>query len=196
MDDPREDPYYSVGQIVCLALLMFACRIPSRRRLDLESEDGMFLRNWCIFSRSQSETVVCSKQMANVVKTLSRDEIAGLGPDLPRELLRDKRAKNLYLLGHVMMGADGTGIFADGKFHCRQCLTQEHKDGSKTYLHNVLEIKALGHDGMAISVLTEPQLNPEDGKYDKQDCETKAFHRARPTLKELFPHLRIVHLLD
>jgi len=60
----------------------------------------------------------------------------------------------------------------------------------------VLEIKALGHDGMAISVLTEPQLNPEDGKYDKQDCETKAFHRARPTLKELFPHLRIVHLLD
>jgi hypothetical protein len=187
---------YTVRQIVCLALLMFACRIPSRRRLDLETDDAMFLRNWCVLSRDQSDTVVCSKQMANVLKTLSQDEIAGLGPDFLRDLIRDKQAKNLYLLGHVMMGADGTGIFASSQFHCPQCLTQEHKDGSKTYLHNVLEIKALGHDGMAISVLTEPQLNPKDGKYDKQDCETKAFHRALPKLKQLFPHLCIAHLLD
>jgi hypothetical protein len=27
-------------------------------------------------------------------------------------------------------------------------------------------------------VLTEPLLNPEDGRHEKQDCETKASHRA------------------
>jgi hypothetical protein len=50
--------------------------------------------------------------------------------------------------------------------------------------------------GLALSVLTEPQLNPEDGHYDKQDCETKAFRRTLLRLKEAFPREPIVHLLD
>jgi hypothetical protein len=42
----------------------------------------------------------------------------------------------------------------------------------------------------------EMQLNPEGGKYDKQDCEAKAFKRLLPRLKQEFPQQRIVHLLD
>jgi hypothetical protein len=196
IEDPREEPRYTVAQIVCLGIVMFACRIRSRRRLDLESDDVQFRDNWCVFSRALSDTVICSKQMTNVLAKLSQDEIGGIRPDFLKELIKNKQAQDLYLLGHVMMGADGTGIFASSKFHCAQCLTQEHKDGSKTYLHNVLEIKALSPNGLALSVFTEPQLNPEDGKYDKQDCETKAFHRALPKLKALFPREPIVYLLD
>lgn len=187
---------YAIEQVLCLAVLMFACRIPSRRRLDLVTGDATFRDNWCVFSRARTETVICSKQMVNVLAALEPEALGALRPRLLKDLIRHKRVPDLYLLGHVMMGSDGTGIFASSKPHCPQCLTQKHQDGSTTYLHNVLEIKALGWDGLALSVLTEPLLNPEDGRYDKQDCETKAFHRALRRLKQEFPREPIAHLLD
>ena len=42
-----------------------------------------------------------------------------------------------------MVVGDGTGIFSSSQFHCERGLTQEHKDGAKTYLHNVLEAKVV-----------------------------------------------------
>ena len=175
---------------------MFACRVPSRRRLDKVTNDARLRDNWCVFSRAKSSTVICSKQMINVLAAVDREAISALRPKFLKTLIRHKQVPDLYLLGHVMMGADGTGIFSSPKPHCAQCLTQQHQDGSKTYLHNVLEIKALGRNGLAVSVLTEALLNPEDGKYDKQDCETKAFRRALHRLKQEFPREPIVHLLD
>ncbi len=177
---------------------MFAMRVPSRRQLDLITHDAQFRDNWGVFGRARSETVICSKQMTNVLAALDREELAALLPEFLKTLIRQKRVPDIYLLDHVMIAADGTGIFSSSKRHCAQCLTQEHRDGSTTYLHNVLELKALGRNGLAISVLTTPSawLNPADGKYDKQDCETKGFHRALARLKELFPRQPIVHLLD
>ena len=196
IDDPRDDPLYSVTQVLCLTVLMFACRIPSRRLLDLETDDARFLDNWCVFSRAKSETVICSKQRINVLARLDHEELSALRPECLKTLIRQKQVPDLYLLGHVMMAGDGTGIFSSSEPHCDQCLTQDHQDGSRIYLHNMLEIKAVGWNGLAISVLSEPLLNPADGKYDKQDCETKAFHRVLPKLKALFLREPIVHLLD
>jgi hypothetical protein len=183
-------------QIVGLAVLMFACRIPALRQLDQLTDDAQFLANWCTFTRAQTDTVVCSRQMTNVLAVIDPEALSALRVESVRTLLRHKQADDLYLLGHVMIAADGTGIFASDQPHCPQCLTQQHADGRTTYFHNVLEFKALGWNGWAFSVLTEPQLNPANGHYDKQDCETKAFHRALPRLKQAFPRLRIVHLLD
>ena len=63
-------------------------------------------------------------------------------------------------------------------------------------MHNVLEAKVITWSGLALSVMTEMQLNPKDGNYDKQDCESKAFKRLLPRLKQEFPQQPIVHLLD
>lgn len=95
---------YSVVQVLCLAVLMFACRIPSRRRLDLVTDDARFRDNWCVFSRAKSETVLCSKQLINVLAALDRDEISALRLELLRTLIRQKRVPDLYLLGHVWCG--------------------------------------------------------------------------------------------
>jgi hypothetical protein len=171
-------------QVLNLAVLMFACRIRSLRALDEVSDDAVFRDNWCVLSRARSETVVCSHQ------------IAALRPRLIKSLHRQKQLSDALLLGHMMMAGDGTGIFSSSEFHCEQCLTQEHQDGSKTYMHNVLEVKVVTWSGLALSVMTEMQLNPKDGKYDKQDCESKAFKRMLPRLKEEFPQQAIAHLLD
>jgi hypothetical protein len=183
-------------QVLNLAVLMFACRIRSLRALDEVSDDAVFRDNWCVFSRARSETVVCSHQMTNVLAAMDSEEIAALRPRLIKSLHRQKQLPDALLLGHMMMAGDGTGIFSSSEFHCKQCLTQEHQDGSKTYMHNVLEVKVVTWSGLALSVMTEMQLNPKDGKYDKQDCESKAFKRMLPRLKEEFPQQSVAHLLD
>jgi len=183
-------------QVLDLAVLMFACRIRSLRGLDRVTDDARFRDNWCVFNRVRSDTVVCSKQMTNVLAALDPEEIAALRPRLIKTLHRQKQLADALLLGHLMMASDGTGIFSSSEFHCEQCLTQEHQDGSTTYMHNVLEAKVLTWSGLALSVMTEMQLNPKGGKYDKQDCESKAFKRMLPRLKEVLPQQAIVHLLD
>ncbi len=196
MTDPRDGPLYPMRQVLTLAVLMFACRTRSLRALDEVSQDARFRDNWCVLSRARTETVICSRQMTNVLAAMDPEEIAALRPRLIKTLHRQKQLAGALLLGHMMMASDGTGIFASSEFHCDQCLTQEHQDGSKTYLHNVLEVKVVTWSGLALSVMTEMQLNPAHGKYDKQDCESKAFKRMLPRLKEEFPQQRIAHLLD
>jgi hypothetical protein len=194
--DVRDEPLYPMRQVLSLATLMFACRIGSLRRLDRVTEDAVFRDNWCVFSRCRRETVVCSHQMTNVLAVVDPEEIAALRVPLIRTLHRNKQLPDALLLGHLMIATDGTGIFASSEFHCDQCLTQKHDDGSMTYLHNVVEAKVVTWSGLALSVMSEMQLNPADGKYDKQDCESKAFHRLLPRLKAEFPQQAIVHLLD
>lgn len=184
-------------QVVNLAVLMFACRIRSLRGLDRVTDDARFRDNWCVFSHAgDMDTVLCSHQMTNVFAAMGPEELAALRPRLLKTLHRQKQLPDALLLGHLMIASDGTGIFSSSKFHCHQCLTQKHQDGSKTYMHNVLEAKIVTWSGLALSVMTEMQLNPKDGKYDKQDCESKAFKRLLPRLKEEFPQQPIAHLLD
>ena len=190
------DPLYSMGQVLNLGVLMFACRVPSLRKLDLVSNDARFRDNWCVFSRARTDTVICPRQMTNVLFVTDPEPIGALRLRLVKGLIRQKQLPDAFLLGHLMVVSDGTGIYASPKFHCSQCLTQKHQDGSMTYMHNVLETKVITWNGLALSILTEPQLNPEDGHYDKQDCESKAFKRMLPRLKEAFPRERLVHLID
>jgi hypothetical protein len=175
---------------------MFACRIRSLRGLDRVSDDAQFRDNWCTLSRAVTETVVCSKQMTNVVGALEREEVSALRPPLIKELIVRKQIPDAFVRGHLMIGADATGLFSASARHCDQCLTQQHSDGTTTYLHLMLEAKVLTHSGLALSVLSEPLLNPADGRYDKQDCESKAFKRLAPALREVFPRQRLAFLLD
>jgi hypothetical protein len=194
--DPRDGPLYPMRQVLTLAVLMFACRIPSLRRLDEITQDARLRDNWCVFSRAHRETVLCSKQMTNVLAAMDTEELAALRPRMIKTLHRQKQLSDARLLGHLMVVSDGTGIFSSTHPHCPRCLTQQHPDGTTVYMHNVVEAKIITWGGLALSVMTEMQLNPADGKYDKQDCENKAFKRMLLRLKETFPQQPFVHLLD
>lgn len=175
---------------------MFACRIPSRRELDRTSNNVLFRDNLCLFSGAKTETVMVSEQMVNVLKVLDADELATVQPELVRTLIEKKRLPDAYVLDKLVVCSDGTGIYASSIPHCDECLTQKHKDGTVTYMHNMLEAKVLSANGMAISLMSEPIKNPAGGGYEKQDCETKAFKRLVSRIKQSFPRQPFVHLLD
>lgn len=175
---------------------MFACRIPSRRGVDRVSDHAGFRDNLCLFSGEKTDTVMVSEQMVNVFKALDTDALATVQPELIKGLIEKKRLQDAYVLGHLAVCSDGTGIFASSTYHCDACLTQKHKDGTVTYMHNMLEAKVLSANGMALSFMSEPIQNSASGAYDKQDCETKAFKRLVPRIKETFSRQPLVHLLD
>ncbi len=177
-------------------MLMFACRVPSRRGLDRISNNDMFCENLGLFSGARTDTVMVSEQMVNVFKVLDTDALAAVQPELLRTLIEKKRLPDAYVLGHVAVCSDGTGIFASSTPHCDECLTQKHQDGTVTYMHNMLEAKVLCANGMALSLMSEPIKNSAQGAYSKQDCETKAFKRLVPRIKQTFPRQPFVHLLD
>ena len=198
IEDPRDTDRvtYDLEQVLCLAVLMFACRIPSLRGLDRISDNALFCDNLCRFSGVKTDTVMVAQQLVNVFKELNSDELASVQPELVRQLIEKKRLADAYVLGHIALASDGTGIFASSNYHCDQCLTQNHKDGTVIYMHNMLETKVVCADGMALSLMSEPVENLGDRNYNKQDCETKAFKRMVPRLKQAFPRQPFVHLLD
>lgn len=198
IEDPRDTDRirYPLTQVLCLATLMFTCRIRSRRALDRISDNAGFCLNLSLFAGERTDTVMVSEQMVNVFKELDTDQLAAVQPQLLRSLIEKKRLQDAYVLGHLAVCSDGTGIFASSNYHCDECLTQKHKDGTVTYMHNMLEAKILCANGMALSLMSEAIKNPADGFYDKQDCETKAFKRLVPRIKQSFPRQPIVHLLD
>ena len=198
IEEPRDTSkvIYPLTQVLCLATLMFACRIASRRALDRISDNALFRDNLCLFSGIGTDTVMVSQQLVNVLKELDADELATVQPELVRALVEKKRLADAYVLGHLAVCSDGTGIFSSSSEHCEECLTQKHKDGTLTYMHHMLEAKVLCANGMALSLLSEPIKNPAGGNYQKQDCETKAFKRLVPRIKETFARQPFVHLLD
>lgn len=196
IDDPREEFHYTITQVLMLGVLMFACRIPSLRGLDAFSDDPLFLDNWCRLSRARTDTVICSRQMTNVLARLDPGELAEIPVKMIKGLIRQKQVPDAFILGHLALASDGTGIFSSSKRHCGKCLTQTHKDGAVTYMHNMLEAKLICANRMALSLMSEPIENPENGNYDKQDCESKAFKRLVPRIKQALPRQPLVHLLD
>jgi len=53
-----------------------------------------------------------------------------------------------------------------------------------------MDAKLVSEDGFAMSICSE-RIENENGCYDKQDCELKAFCRLAENLKKLFPSARI-----
>lgn len=196
IDDPREERHYTITQVLMLGVLMFACRIRSLRALDAVSDDPLFLDNWCRLSRARTDTVICSRQMTNVLAQLDPDELAEIPVKMIKALVRQKQIPDAFILGHLAVASDATGIFSSSKRHCQNCLTQTHKDGTVTYMHNMLEAKVICANRMALSLMSESIENPQDDDYDKQDCESKAFKRLIPRIKHSLPRQPLVHLLD
>ncbi len=112
-----------------------------------------------------------------------------------RTLIRKRvLEKGRFLRRFYMIAIDGTGVYVFHQRHCEHCTTKTH-NGKTLYYHMVLEAKLVTSDGLALSVMSEFIENPNENP-SKQDCEIKAFHRLAEKLKQAFPNLPILLLLD
>lgn len=172
---------------------MFVCRLEARRQI------GWLLRTEAAIQTVQSlfevGKVAHGDTVNNVVCAADPEQVQEVVCAMAETLIRKKVFAGRRLLGtYYCIAIDGTETFSFDERHCDHCLTRTQK-GKTSYYHNVLEAKLVTPDGFAISLMSEFVVNPGPNP-TKQDCELKAFYRLAERLKERFPRLPIVLLMD
>ena len=104
----------------------------------------------------------------------------------------------MRLKGKYRIAVDATGIATYNYKHCEDCTHTESKNGKMTYYHKVLEAKLITPNGFSISICTVfiDNKDTNNGIYDKQGCEKKAFKKLAEKLKKNFPRLPICLCAD
>jgi len=183
-------------------LLLFLCKLGSRRQLDFQLRDLELcvLENVNHIAHCHQESLPVNKTLSHFLGHVGSGPIAELRTQCVRRLIRNKVLDDCRLLGRFVVAVDGTGFLTFKERHCPHCLV--HRNGSSVYyLHPVLESKLVDPRGLALSVGTEFIENPRQlagravpklatlTEYEtvKQDCELKAFARLAPQLKAAFP---------
>lgn len=96
-----------------------------------------------------------------------------------------------YYEDHYLISLDGTGCFSSPEVHCESCCVKEHKDGSKTYYHQMLGAVLVHPDQKVVIPLAPEPILKQDGAR-KNDCERNAAKRLIEAIRREHPHLKII----
>jgi hypothetical protein len=200
LPDPRkpespEDVDYSVGSLVFLCVLMFACRLGARRQVRRQLFTTFLVNLYKVLF--DVDSVPHGDTMNGVLCGLPFDRVQELVCGMTETLIDKKVLYPHRLFGrYYVVAVDATGMLVYRYPHCPHCLTSTHR-GETVYYHPVLEAKVVTPTGFAFSLMSEFIENPEDDpakseKQRKQDCELKAFYRLAARLHARFPRLPLL----
>jgi len=205
LPDTRYEPMveYEAPFLCWWGLLLFCCKLGSRRQLDFELRDLQLsvLKNLNRLAQSQQTSLPVHQTLSHYLGHVGSAAIAQLRTDCVRHLIRSKVLDHARLQGSFPVMVDGTGYLSFSEQHCPHCLVHRHETNT-VYLHPVLEAKLVDTHGLALSLATEFIENPDPSasankastltSYEavKQDCELKAFARLAKALKAQFPQTR------
>lgn len=122
-----------------------------------------------------------------------------LRPAFKKVFASFQRGKGLedfeYIDGHVLMSADGTGLFSSSKVSCPHCCEKKHKDGTTSYYHQMLGVVIVHPDKKNVIPLCPEIIVNKDGN-KKNDCERNASKRFIENFRREHPHLKAIVLGD
>lgn len=201
LPDTRFEPFIEYDQrfLVWWGLLLFCCKLGSRRQLDFDLRDVAteVLANVNRLAGTRQRTLPVHDTLDHFLRHLGSAPLAGLRTQMLRRLLRMKALDGARLLGRVVIAIDGTGHLHFARQHCPHCLVRQHETHT-VYLHMVEEAKVVGPGGMALSIGTAfienaelPARSGRDAEAWKQDCEVTALRRLLPALHAAFPQTPI-----
>ncbi len=176
-------------------LLLFCCKLGSRRQLDFDLRDAapQVRVNVNRLAGTQQGTLPVHDTLDHFLAHLGAAPLAALRTRMVRRLMRMKALEHARLLGRVVVAVDGTGHLHFARRHCPQCLVQHHATHD-VYLHMVGEAKLVGPGGMVLSLGTAfienaevPERAGRDTEQWKHDCELAATKRLLPALKRAHP---------
>ncbi len=97
--------------------------------------------------------------------------------------------------GYHPVAVDATGIFSSHEIHCQNCCVKNHKDGSKTYHHQILSAVMVNPGMKQVMPLISEPITKQDGA-TKNDCELNAAKRLYPALRSAHPKLKMLVIQD
>ena len=127
--------------------------------------------------------------------TALRNGLDGINPKLileqfqkPLEVLRtqDVLESRKVLGGYVAVPFDGTGHYCSGKHSCPQCMVRNHRNGKKSYYHQLLGAVAIHPLQSTVFPIACEAIIRQDG-HTKNDCEQNAGKRLIPKVRAHLP---------
>jgi len=135
------------------------------------------------------ETIPKETQMREIIDSLDSGCFRKIFKDFYLRLQRGKQLEQYQIFkGMYYFPMDGSQFFSSKDVHCDQCLTKEHKNGEKTYSHQVLQGGIAHPDCAQVIPFMPEQIINSDGN-TKQDCEMNAAKRYIKRLREEHPQL-------
>jgi hypothetical protein len=185
---------YPLCDVLMSGLAMFHFQCPSLLSFQKELEEQEKTSNLATMFGVSS--VPKSSQMRTALDKTNPDEVRSLFNDFHRlvdqaKILQKFRVLNGYYLGLI----DGSGYFSSDKCNCPRCLEKEHKNGTTTFHHQILQC-VLAKPGLSeVLPLDSEEIRRQDG-HDKQDCELNAGKRIIERLRSAHPHMDIIIVGD
>lgn len=194
-----KDPSNRNGKILLTDCLMscfaiFSLKYSSLLAYDSHKKDSHFinnLKNLYLVKRPPSDTYM-------------RERLDLINPKLLRPAFKKifsliQRGKDLesyqYINGYHLVSLDGTGHYTSEKVHCKNCCVKNHKNGKKTYYHQMLGAVVVHPEKKAVIPLCPEPIQKKDGS-KKNDCERNASKRLLEDLRREHPHLKIIIIED
>ncbi len=201
--DPRNPKKvkHKMTILMIYGVLMFILQLDSRREVNRTMTHPMFMENLKVFF-PEVEDLPHNDTLARFLESIDVSVIERAQVDLVNSLIRTKKFKNYLIDGCYPIAFDGSQKFArdflwSGNASERTIKGKKGKESRKQYYVYVLEASLAFQNGMTIPLMSEfADYMKGYTESDKQDCEQKAFKRLAKRVKERFPKLKIMALLD
>jgi len=189
----------------------FVYQLASRREANREMTRPVFTENLRLLF-PELETMPHHDTLNRLLSRIEVEKIEETQVELVKDFLRNKKFQR-YLTGkHYLVAIDGTQKFSRDYRWAEECQERRvrgaggegvpAREGSGEladleYYVYVLEAALIFPNGMTLPLLSEFLRYPDgDVAAAKQDCELKAFKRLAARLKESFPRLPLLLVLD
>jgi hypothetical protein len=185
--EPRgADVDISLTDALMSAFAMFSLKAPSLLAFDKERAEGNLHTIYGI------ARVPCDTHMRERLDPVSPEALRPSFMSVFRQLQRGKALEEMVFLdGHYLLALDGTGYFSSQTIHCASCLQRVHRNGSITYLHQMLGAAIIHPDTRVVIPLMPEPIVKHDGTA-KNDCERNAAKRFVAKLRRDHPHLKFI----
>lgn len=183
-------------------LFQFLFRLESRRAFNENLTTPSVFKILSKFF-PEIDSIPHADTIARLLERINLADIEAIHIDLLRRLINNKKFKKLLIKKCLPISIDGTQkAVRDGQLQEEGWLlrTITTKEGEKyqQYVY-VLEANITFANGLNIPLLTEYCYLDIDLLHDdqaKQDCELKGFERITNRLKQYFPRIKIIMVLD
>jgi hypothetical protein len=195
--EPRteKDPRGKKGQIPLVDCLMsglavFGLKFPSLLQFSDAREAEIIKHN--LKSLYKVDCAPCDTYMRERLDEVDPCEIRDAFTTVFAIAQRDKVLEQYqYFDGHYLLLCDGTGVFESNTVHCDNCCVKHHKDGRKSYYHQVLGAVIAHPDKATVVPLCPEPIIVQDGA-KKNDCERNASKRLLEHFRREHPHLKVI----
>src|SRR3990167_3220162 len=187
--DNRANNQFTLVDCLMSGIAMFGLKYPSLLQFDEDARSDEEIR----YNLKHLYQVALAPSDTQFRKRLDTVEPTKLQRGIDRVISQLQRGKVLesyrFMGEYLLIPIDGSGYFSSHKIHCEQCCVKHHRDGNKTYYHQMLAAVVAHPDYKQVFPLILESITKQDG-HKKNDCEHSAPKRLLVNLRRAHPHLK------